>query len=537
MNWQQAQIVMLDGSAVLVQFAVNWLLQSALLIAIGLVTARLVASRGSAAQSAVYRTTLAAVLVCPLASFLLSLSGASGWSLAMPRPWTLAVVEPALAPAPEAVPQLALSSVADSSSAASLPESFGQPDRPIPSGEPSFSAEIAGADGHRGRPVAEAAATAEQAELPVAPPAAATLFSVHAFGWLALGLAAVWLLVSTWLLGRLGLAWWQLAHSPLRRAGLRGHPANLPERGGRIGGRRAAGAAQPLFAQPLPGRLAAAGGAAARGRSEPVAARRVDPRAGPFAQARLPVEPRAAPGPVAVLLSAAVVEAFAAIGDRGRGSLRRLCRRARRRSQPVRASPGRHRRAVHRSHGLGRRRYRLAPLDPRPARPPDHGHLAHAFHPGGQCAAGAGPGRRTRGHRRCRAGWCRCPRAGGTSGRRCGQERGCRCRCRSYAQAGRRGRRRADHDSGPRARRDWQTHRRGDRLCGAATFQVRVRFQAAQRNQLRPGRPLRNQLSQVADSRRHLQSGAVESRHRVRVQTGLWSRLGTHQHGSSRRAG
>ena len=216
MNWQQTQIVMLDGSAALVQFAVNWLLQSALLIAIGLVTARLVASRGSAAQSAVYRTTLAAVLVCPLASFLLSLSGVSGWSLAMPRPWTLEVVEPALITASEPIPQPALPAVADLPAAASLPQTFGQPDRPIPSGEPSVSAEMAEADDHRGEAAAEPPATAERAELPAAPPAATTLLLVHAFGWLAVGLAAVWLLVSSWLLGRLGLAWWQLAR--LRRA-------------------------------------------------------------------------------------------------------------------------------------------------------------------------------------------------------------------------------------------------------------------------------------------------------------------------------
>ncbi len=46
----------------------TWLVQSTALLALGLLAGRLVKTAGAAVQSAVYRTTLAAVLVCPVAS-------------------------------------------------------------------------------------------------------------------------------------------------------------------------------------------------------------------------------------------------------------------------------------------------------------------------------------------------------------------------------------------------------------------------------------------------------------------------------------
>src|SRR4029079_13736125 len=70
--------------------AVNWLIQSTLLIVGGIVVGRLLRARGSAVQSAVYRTTLVAVVVCPLATWGLSLLGVSGWSLQMPAAYSAA---------------------------------------------------------------------------------------------------------------------------------------------------------------------------------------------------------------------------------------------------------------------------------------------------------------------------------------------------------------------------------------------------------------------------------------------------------------
>lgn len=59
-------------------FGVNALLQSTLLIALGLAIGRAVRSKGAAVQSAVYRVALATALVCPVVSLLLAALGAPG---------------------------------------------------------------------------------------------------------------------------------------------------------------------------------------------------------------------------------------------------------------------------------------------------------------------------------------------------------------------------------------------------------------------------------------------------------------------------
>ncbi|MDR3623314.1 MAG: carboxypeptidase regulatory-like domain-containing protein [Paludisphaera borealis] len=67
-------------------FGLNWLVQSSVLLALGLAAGRLARGRGPALQSAVYRTTLAAVLVCPIASAFLGAAGFDGFSLRLPAP-------------------------------------------------------------------------------------------------------------------------------------------------------------------------------------------------------------------------------------------------------------------------------------------------------------------------------------------------------------------------------------------------------------------------------------------------------------------
>ena len=84
MNWLETQTLLLNATSSVVSFAIDWWLQSALLITVGLGIAALLRRRGSAVQSAIYRTTLVAVLLCPIASSVLSRAGFSGWSLAMP---------------------------------------------------------------------------------------------------------------------------------------------------------------------------------------------------------------------------------------------------------------------------------------------------------------------------------------------------------------------------------------------------------------------------------------------------------------------
>src|SRR6476469_6923014 len=91
MSWVGMATIVLDIARAVMGLAVNWLIQSTLLIAGGLTVGYLLRRRGSAVQSAVYRTTLVAALVCPLATWTLSLLGVSGWSLTMPSAYSTEV--------------------------------------------------------------------------------------------------------------------------------------------------------------------------------------------------------------------------------------------------------------------------------------------------------------------------------------------------------------------------------------------------------------------------------------------------------------
>ena len=89
MNPIDPQIAVLQISSAAIEFALNWFLQSSLLIVAGIAVGRALQGRGSAVQSAIYRTTLAAVLLCPLASIALSSLGVSGWSIPLPDGYQL----------------------------------------------------------------------------------------------------------------------------------------------------------------------------------------------------------------------------------------------------------------------------------------------------------------------------------------------------------------------------------------------------------------------------------------------------------------
>jgi hypothetical protein len=84
MTWLELEAAMLDGARAAAGLCANWLFQSTLLIVGGLLIGYLLRRRGSAVQSAVYRTTLVAVLACPLATWGLSQLGVAGWSFEMP---------------------------------------------------------------------------------------------------------------------------------------------------------------------------------------------------------------------------------------------------------------------------------------------------------------------------------------------------------------------------------------------------------------------------------------------------------------------
>ena len=76
---------LLEIANFVVALGANLLVQSTLLIAPGLLAAHLCRRKGAALQSLIRRVTLVAILVCPLATYLLSAAGIEGVSLALPK--------------------------------------------------------------------------------------------------------------------------------------------------------------------------------------------------------------------------------------------------------------------------------------------------------------------------------------------------------------------------------------------------------------------------------------------------------------------
>lgn len=213
----QLQMFLLDGVNGAAGFAVNWLLQSTLLIAVGLVVGALLRSRGSAVQSLVYRTTLVAVLICPLATVALASAGFSGWSVNMPDAWAMEVSEPDLdsklvseveseVVQLDLIPEFAVesrSAAGDISTATVLPESR----QDFPSTvSPSSPAQVE-------EPAIEPMDIPE-AESPAL--TAESIFTVKTFGVIASFAALLWCLVAIALCLRLASAWsklWRLKRS------------------------------------------------------------------------------------------------------------------------------------------------------------------------------------------------------------------------------------------------------------------------------------------------------------------------------------
>ena len=80
MTWD----LLAEGSKALAEFGLTWLCQSSALLAMGLLAGRMLRRSGPAVQSAVYRTALAAVFICPVASILLAKAGFDGVVLRLP---------------------------------------------------------------------------------------------------------------------------------------------------------------------------------------------------------------------------------------------------------------------------------------------------------------------------------------------------------------------------------------------------------------------------------------------------------------------
>ena len=196
MNGLPMQIAFSSSSAML-QCAVNWLIQSTLLLIVGLAIARPLRRRGAVAASAVYRLTLVAILICPLAHLPLSAVGVSRWLVAIPPGWVFPRAE-----------------MTDSTGR--LPA--GRSSRfAFQQSKPAQSRSLAAANQEReptiaSLPISEGdeLLTAKQAHEKVIANAewkSATLL----YGWLTMAMAASWLGTSTVLMLRLTVAYRRMA--------------------------------------------------------------------------------------------------------------------------------------------------------------------------------------------------------------------------------------------------------------------------------------------------------------------------------------
>src|SRR3954452_8840031 len=216
MSWLGMTTILLDAARTIMGLAVNCLIQSTLLIAGGLAVGYLIRRRGSAVQSAVYRTALVAVLICPLVTSGLSLLGASGWSLQMPLAYsavTAAPIESATKAMGVELTQNEVDSPSTFDAHASIPA--------LPSTSDALLPTIANAHSELPQPIARAA----PASFLENEPAVEATFHIHRFGRIAATADVLWFLAGICLLSRLAFSWCQLQR--LRRGARSAEPSTI----------------------------------------------------------------------------------------------------------------------------------------------------------------------------------------------------------------------------------------------------------------------------------------------------------------------
>ncbi len=207
-------IACLELARVIADLAIVWLVQSTLLITAGLALAWVLSRWGAAAQSIVYRATLAAILLCPFFSWFLTTAGFTGYSLAIPSAWS--------APAPGAAELSAPPAVrapSEPATSPSLPSStaMGQPTFPggpvPPLGQSTSRYELSENSGDLLSPPIVQAVAKPNENLPRSDLSSQSPLSASLTPW---GVAAaafclLWILISGAGLLHLALAWRRLA--------------------------------------------------------------------------------------------------------------------------------------------------------------------------------------------------------------------------------------------------------------------------------------------------------------------------------------
>src|SRR6516162_454030 len=75
---------LVGGSVAPIDWVSTWVIQSTVLLAAGLLAGRWLRRCGPAVQSTLYRTTMAAVILCPIASMAMAAMGFSGLVIHLP---------------------------------------------------------------------------------------------------------------------------------------------------------------------------------------------------------------------------------------------------------------------------------------------------------------------------------------------------------------------------------------------------------------------------------------------------------------------
>ena len=209
-NWFTWQLAVADQASGVIEFAANWLVQSTLLIAIGLVLGIALRRKGSAVQSLIFRTTLAAVLISPLATCVLNRAGVSGWSIEVPA--SRLVERRAENPSDDL---MAMPSNAAAIEPGLSREATRSPD-PVSVAADDHRFDFATATAPQ--PVARVS-TSVASDGDVAPQPTQLQVSGNAdvgdriswFGSLSIAIVSIWAAVSGWLLLRLSMAWRRLS--------------------------------------------------------------------------------------------------------------------------------------------------------------------------------------------------------------------------------------------------------------------------------------------------------------------------------------
>ena len=165
-------------------------------------------------QSLVYRTTLIAVLVCPLATVTLGAAGFTGWSVTMPETWAMDVREPVVE---SSLVSETATEVVDPMPLAETPvelESLAADNRnfanSVEVSKPLQTFPMEESEGLPTETTEQAVEPASTPEVAAVIPATESIFTIRTFGVLASLAILTWCLIALVLALRLASAWWKL---------------------------------------------------------------------------------------------------------------------------------------------------------------------------------------------------------------------------------------------------------------------------------------------------------------------------------------